>query len=145
MQYETTREVPADAARTWQVLTDLERWPEWIEVYESVRRTDPGPLAVGSRAQVKQRGLRAGSWEVTELVEGRSFSWVSGQPGVRTVAWHRVQERPGGTAALILGVRQTGWLAGVVGLLLGGRIRRYVDSEADGLTAAAGPGQGTAG
>jgi hypothetical protein len=141
MEYQTTRTIPASAARGWAVLSAVERWPEWIGVYESVRRIDAGPLAVGSVAEVRQRGLRAGAWRVTELTDGRGFTWENQQPGVHTVARHAIAERPAGRIELLLTLEQTGWLSGLVGLLMGGKVRRYVDAEADALAAvAAGPG-----
>lgn len=137
MKYEVEGTTAAAPDALWAVLSDVERWPEWIEVYEEVRRTDDGPLRVGSRARVKQRGLAAGEWVVTALAEGESFVWENRQPGVRTIGRHAVSAADGGGARLALGVEQSGLLAGLVGLLLGGRIRSYVDMECRDLTAAA--------
>jgi hypothetical protein len=140
MHYETSRTAPATATRAWQVLTDIERWPRIIGIYESVRRGDQGQLKVGSTAEIKQKGLRAGTWRVTAITDGQTFTWENTQPGVRTVARHTVVEQPGGRVRIDLSIDQTGWLAGPVGLMLGGRVRSYVDAEADGLAAvAAGP------
>ena len=137
MRYETSVSTTAAPADTWAVLADVERWPERIEVYQEVRRADAGPLAVGSRARIKQRGLAAGDWVVSEVVEGESFVWENRQPGVRTRGWHVVTAEPGGGSRLTLGLEQSGWLAGVVGLVLGGRVRAYVDLECERLSAAA--------
>ena len=75
MRYETSTTTAADPARLWAVLSDVERWPERIPTYEEVRRLDDGDLRVGSRAHVKQKGLAAGEWEVSELDEGQTFTW----------------------------------------------------------------------
>ena len=132
MRYETSATTTADPERLWAVLADVESWPEWIATYEEVR-LERGPLSVGATARVKQRGLAAGTWTVTELEEGRSFVWESRQPGVRTVGRHRVEPAPGGSR-LTLELEQSGWLAGMVGTLLAARIRRYVDLECARLT-----------
>jgi polyketide cyclase/dehydrase/lipid transport protein len=137
MRYETSTTTTAEPARLWDVVSDVEKWPEWIEVYEVVRREDSGPLAVGGRAHVKQRGLAAGDWTVTELEEGRVFAWESRQPGVHLVGRHVVRAEPGGGSRLDLSFEMTGALSGLMGLLLGGKVRRYVDIEAARLTAAA--------
>ncbi len=137
MEYEKTVAVAADPARAWAVLSDLERWPDRIPTYEEVRRLDDGDLRVGSRAFVKQKGLAAGEWEVSELVSGRTFTWASRQPGVRIVGRHSVATNADGTTRLTLVLEQTGWLSGVVTLLMGRKIRRYVDLEADALKEAA--------
>lgn len=141
MRYETRVITPKSSGQVWARLVDVESWPALIETYRSVRRLDDGPLAVGSRARVEQVGLRPGEWTVSELVEGRAFTWRSRQPGVSVVAWHRVEPVPDGGCRLALGIEMRGPLAGLVGWLLSGRTRHYVDLEAvrfaapDGATA----------
>jgi hypothetical protein len=137
MHYETSRTVPAAIENAWRVLTDTERWPALISTYESVRRTEPGPLAVGSGAEIKQKGFRAATWRVTELTDGRSFTWENSQAGVRTVGSHTVTAEPDGRVRITLALDQNGWLAGAVNLTMGGKVRSYVDTEADALAAAA--------
>jgi carbon monoxide dehydrogenase subunit G len=136
MHYEKTTVVAADPARVWEVLTDVERWPERIAVYRSVERLDEGPLKVGSRVKVKQDRLAAGVWEVTDVVPGESFVWTSGQPGVRLAGRHTVTAEPGG-ARLTLAFEQFGPLSWTVSVLLGRLVRRYVDAESAALKAAA--------
>jgi carbon monoxide dehydrogenase subunit G len=137
MRYEKSLTVATEPARIWQVLSDIERWPERISTYQEVRRLDGGELRVGSRAHVKQKGLAAGDWEVSELVDGTTFTWANHQPGVHTVGRHHVTPEDGGTSRLTLVLEQSGWLAGVVALLLGRKVREYVDLEAQALKDAA--------
>ncbi len=137
MEYEKSLTVAAESGPVWKVLSDIERWPERISTYEEVRRLDDGALRVGSRARIKQRGLAAGEWEVSELVEGSTFTWASRQPGIRIVGRHQVSTDTDGTTRLTLGLEQTGWLSGLVSLLLGRKVREYVDLEAEALKAAA--------
>lgn len=137
MRYQTSTTTPAEPDRLWAVLSDVEKWPEWIEVYEEVRLADSGPLTVGARAHVKQRGLAAGDWTVTDLDEGRVFAWESRRPGVRLVGRHTVSAEPGGGSRLVLEFEMTGALSGVMGALLGRKVRRYVDLECARLAAVA--------
>jgi uncharacterized membrane protein len=137
MKYEKTTVVAADPARVWEVLSDVERWPERIAVYQSVERLDEGPLQVGSKARVKQDKLAAGVWEVTEMVAGESFVWASRQPGVRLVGRHFATAEPDGGARLTLTFEHSGAMAWMVTLLLGRLVRRYVDIESAALKAAA--------
>jgi uncharacterized membrane protein len=132
MEYQVTVPIDAPAATIWPELADVERWPEWTTSIRSVRRLDAGPLAVGSRAKVKQPRLPTTVWEVTALEPDREFTWVAKSPGVRTVAVHRLEPRDGHTD-LTLTLRQEGALGGLMARMLGGLTRRYVDTEANGL------------
>ena len=40
---------------------------------------------MGSRARIKQPRLPTTVWEVTEVVTGRSFTWIAGGPGTRAL------------------------------------------------------------
>ena len=75
------RDVAADAAAVWRILTDLECWPEWGPSVRSARTDDDGPLAAGTRGTVTTvAGLRL-PFVVSELTPGRSWSWrVAGIP-----------------------------------------------------------------
>jgi uncharacterized membrane protein len=124
------RTVNSPAAVVWALLRDLERWDQVLPTMDEVRPLDTGPIAVGSRFEVRQPGLRAAVYEVTEWQPERSFTWVASSPGVRTTATH-VVEQVGGVTRLALGIRWTGPLAGLVGLVFGGRARRMVEQEGD--------------
>jgi hypothetical protein len=136
MQYETSVVTTAEPARLWAVLTDVEKWVDWVEVYEEVRRHQTGPLELGHTAYVKQRGLAGGDWTVTELDEGRVFAWESKQPGVRIVGRHVVTPEGSGSR-LTLQLEMTGWASGLTAMLLGKKARSYVDLECARLPAVA--------
>jgi uncharacterized membrane protein len=137
MEYEKSLTVEADPARVWKVLSDIERWPERITTYQEVRRLDGGDLRVGSRAHVKQKGLAAGDWTVTELEPGRVFAWESRQPGVRIVGRHVVAAEPDGGSRLTLQLEMSGWMSGLIAMALGRKSRAYVDLECARLSAVA--------
>jgi hypothetical protein len=103
---------------------------------QNVSRLDRGELRLGSTAEVKQPGMSTAIWAVSELDPGRSFAWTSQSVGVTTVGGHVVEPASDG-ARLTLTVRQTGPLAGTIGLLFGRRIRRWIGLEAEGFRRAA--------
>jgi uncharacterized membrane protein len=132
--YRMSVEIDAPPERVWDVLTDVERWPEWTSSMTSVEALDDGPLAVGSRAKVKQPRVPPIVWTVIELRPGESFTWVARSPGALSIARHDVVPVADATRSRVtLGVEQRGPVGWVAGLLLARMTRRYVDTEAAGL------------
>jgi len=132
MQVSETMRVAATPERVWEVLVDVESWPTWTASVGSARLLDGGPLAEGSRVQLRQPRLPKAVWVVTELVEGRSFTWSARGPGVVSSAEHRVEASAEGSL-VTLTFSQAGVLGRPAGLLAGGMVRRYVQMEAAGL------------
>ena len=94
---------------------DLPGWLAWNRHMREVKALSEGPLAVGSRARiVLKAGLRS-QWEVTELTQGRSFTWVSNLvPGLRVSFGHTVEAAEGGARATYR--VETGGLLGALAL-----------------------------
>ena len=133
--YRTGAVADAPADRLWAVVADLAAWPRHTASMTAVR--PDGPLGVGMSTVVEQPGLRPTTWTVTEVVDGVSFTWESTAPGVRSVARHTVAAAGDGRARLVLELEQHGPGARVAGLLLGSKVRRFLQMEAEGLAAAA--------
>jgi hypothetical protein len=98
----------------------------------SVRRMDHGPFAVGSRARVRQPKLLPAVWQVTELDEGRSFTWVTRSPGLQIEAGHLV-EADGAGSRVTLSVQFSGLLGPLVARLYRSLNELYLATEAKGL------------
>jgi hypothetical protein len=96
-----------------------------------------GPMAAGGQARIRQPKLPAVTWTITEVVPGRSFTWHSTGPGSRATGWHEVMPTGDDTCEVRLALEQAGPVGSLVGLLYRGLTKRYVQMEADGLTAAA--------
>jgi uncharacterized protein YndB with AHSA1/START domain len=125
---ESTQHLEADPRRVWDAISDVTRWPEWLDTVTSLKRLDDGPLRVGSRARIKQPGFPPAVWEVTEVVDGHHFTWHAGAPGLRSVGRHVVE--PDGTGARVtLAIDQTGPLAPLAARVWGRRTRDYVERE----------------
>jgi uncharacterized protein YndB with AHSA1/START domain len=134
MRFETTVQIAADPSRIWSTWLDVERWSEWTTSVDSSERLDEGEFGVGSKARVKQPKMRVAVWEVTEVEPDRSFVWTTRTGGVTMVASHVIE--PGADAATVrLSLDLTGPLSGLLGWLMGGRIRSYLQAEADGVKA----------
>ena len=119
MEQSVTVEIAAPADRVWEVLTDVEQWPEWTGTVTWVRRLDEGPLRSGSRAKIKQPKIPDTEYVVTELEPDRSFTWVATGPGVTTTARHTLEALPGGGSRVTLSSRAAGsgrsWVGSIAG------------------------------
>jgi uncharacterized membrane protein len=128
---EVTVEIAAPPGRAWQAVADVEDWPRWTTSMGDVKRLDEGPLREGSRARIKQPGLPVSVWEVTDLDEGTSFTWVTRAPGVVAWAGHEVVATADGSR-LTLSLTWTGVFGGLAGALMGRRTRKSIMRDAEG-------------
>ncbi|MGW4213934.1 SRPBCC family protein [Lentzea sp. NPDC004789] len=128
--------ISASPERVWALIADVERWPELIPTVDSVERLDDGPLAVGSRTRLRQPRLSPAVWTVTELTDGASFTWESRSPGVTVTGVHEVEPHPDGSR-LTLGLTMSGFASGLAWLMTRSLTRRYVETEAASVKAAA--------
>src|SRR5437763_9017317 len=133
MHAETTTDIDAAPALVWEVLMDLEHWPEWTASISKVEVLDAGPFAIGSRVRIKQPKLPAVVWVVTALEPERFFAWRARSRGVDTTASHRLQARGADGVTFVNAIDQGGPLGGIAALFYGGLTRRYIAIEADGL------------
>lgn len=129
---ESVIDIQASRERVWEILVDVERWPEWTPTVLSVQRDDSGALSVGSRAYIRQPKMRPAWWEVTELAAPRSFTWVSRSPGVRVTAGHVIESVDGGSRLTVL-LEFSGFLSFLVFPLMRGVSQRYIATEAQKL------------
>jgi uncharacterized protein YndB with AHSA1/START domain len=133
VELRTSIDVAAPPERVWEVLVDVERWPEWTDSVSRVRPLDAGPLAVGSRVEVSQPRIPTGTYIVTALAPGRAFTWEQRQPGSTVSAHHECVPTPDGGTQVQLSVVMGGTVGGVVGRLYRKLTERYLEMEAAGL------------
>jgi uncharacterized membrane protein len=126
--------IDAPASLVWDVFSEVERWPEWTASVTTLKALDGPGLAVGKRFEIKQPRLPKLVWEVTELDEGRSWTWEQRSPGGRTIAVHEVHP-DGGRTQVKQRLDQQGPIGALVARLMRGTTRRYLDLEAQGLKA----------
>ena len=120
--------------RLWSIVSDVERWGDRLPTVDLVRPLGSGATGVGSRFEVRQPGLPKAVWEVTDWEhQGRSFTWVSVSPGIRSKAVHTVHD-DGGGSRLDLSLEWSGPLARVLELLIGRKARGMVETEAETFT-----------
>jgi uncharacterized membrane protein len=128
-------EVFAPREKVWEILIDVERWPEWTPTVTRAERLEPGALVVGSRTKIWQPKLITTAWRVTALDSNAGvFIWETSRPGVKVIATHSVQPTRGGVRlALVLEYR------GILGPFMAMQLKQlnwdYLTKEAQGLKA----------
>ena len=128
-------EIEAPAGVVWDVFSYVERWPEWTASVTRLVALDGPGLAVGKRFEIKQPRMPRLVWEVTEVTPGASWTWVQRSPGGQTVARHEVIPESDRRTRVRQQLDQRGPVGSLVGLLMRGMTRRYLELEADGLRA----------
>lgn len=131
MHYVMVEEIDAPASRVWQVLLDLERWPEWTPTVTSLQRLDDDEsIAIGSRVVIRQPHMPRAVWRISAIEPGRRFEWETKAFGITTRADHRVEALPGERARVTVSIDISGLLALLVDLAYGALTRRYLKAEA---------------
>jgi uncharacterized membrane protein len=136
MHFEKSIEIDASQQRVWDVLSDLEAWPQRIETVETVELLTPAPMTKGSRVRLKQPKLPEGTWDITVWDEPAYFEWTQKTSGITSVAGHRVEALGEHRARLTLTLDMRGLLIPLV-VFYRGLTNRYMNLEAEGMKRAA--------
>jgi len=132
MTFSETVDIRATPERVWAVMSRIERWPEWTPSVRRIEHLDRGPLAVGSRARIRQPKLPPVTWRITSFENGRGFTWVTRSPGVSVTAHHVIEATPDGARATV-SIQFEGLLGPLWGWLTRRLNERYLGLEATGL------------
>lgn len=118
----------------WERVRNIEEWPKRTPTITSAEILGDGTLARGSEIVIKQPGAPESKWIVTEYSEGNSFTYEMRRAGLVTTAFHVVEaEMPTGSSLTLIFSMQ-GRLAKVWGVLMGRKVRKFLQLEAEGLT-----------
>ncbi|HEY4302964.1 MAG TPA: SRPBCC family protein [Gemmatimonadaceae bacterium] len=133
-RYTSSIDINASPRLVWTILADVEQWPSWTPTMTAVTKLTPGRLGKGTAAHIVQPKLPRAVWRVTEIHEGRDFTWVSKMPGLRVTATHAIQSTATG-ARVTLSIRMTGVFSPVAALFISRLNTRYLMTEARSLKA----------
>jgi uncharacterized membrane protein len=137
MRFETSIDIDAPQQRVWDMLSDIEGWPQRVETVETVELLTPAPLASGSRVRLKQPKLPEGTWDVTVWDAPSYFEWTQKTGGTTSVAGHRVDALGEDRARLTLTLDMRGLLIPIIGLFYKDLTNRYMRLEAEVMKRAA--------
>jgi uncharacterized membrane protein len=137
MRFEKSVEIDAPQQRVWEVLSELEAWPQRIETVDVVEVLTPPPISRGSRVRLKQPKLPEGTWDVTTWDAPSYFEWTQKTGGATSVAGHRGEALAEGLARLTLTLDMRGFLIPIIALFYKGLTNRYMTREAEDMKRAA--------
>ena len=116
----------------WQVTIDVEAWPKWSPVMETIRREDTGEFRLGSTALIKQKQIAKTRWTVTEIDPGHRFTWQARSLGIDMIATHSII--PGeSTVTSLLRIEMGGLLIRLLGPLMKLLVSKSLKIENQGL------------
>lgn len=131
-RWEHSIDIHTTPERVWEVMSDIERWPEWTPSVLSVKKLSDGPLAHGTRAHVHAKGTPESTWTVSESIPAKSFTWGTKVRGAATTAGHIIEPAPSGSR-VTLSLEVRGIAAALFKPFLGRGIRENLRLEAEGL------------
>ena len=137
MRFEKSIEIEAPPPRVWEVLSDLEAWPQRIETVDVVEILTPGPIGKGSQVRLKQPKLPEGTWNVTVWEPPWRFEWTQKGGGATSVADHRIEAIGDGRSRLSLTLEMRGFLIPIMGRVFKKLTNSYMHLEAEGMKRAA--------
>src|SRR4026207_851700 len=137
MHFEKTIEIDAPQQRVWDVLTDIEAWPQRIETVDEAELPPPAPIAKASTVRLTQPKLPEGAWDVTAWDAPSYFEWTQKSSGTTSVAGHRVEALSEGRARLTLTLDMRGLLIPIMILFYRKLTNDYMNLEAEGMKRAA--------
>ena len=137
MRFEKSIDIDAPQQRVWDVLSDLEGWPERIETVDTIELLTPAPITKGSRMRLKQPKLPEGTWDITVWDAPSYVEWTQKATGTTSVAGHRVEPLGEVRARLTLTLDIRGLLIPIMVLFYKDLTNRYMNLEAEGMKRAA--------
>lgn len=121
--------IDAPLERVWALTLDIEALPSVTPTVTAVDRLDHGPVAVGSRARLRQPGLPPRTWTVEVVEAPNRFAWATRLLGIRMVGVHELALTADGRCELTLRVQLEGRGAGLLARLGGANLARTLAAE----------------
>ncbi len=126
-------EIEAPPSRVWDVLLEVERWPDWTASLTQIDLLDRPELTIGARARIRQPRLPAAVWTVTEFAANQRFTWEAASFGGTMIASHALEPQPNGRTRVVLTAHSRGLHLRLLSFPFARITRRYVEMEAQGL------------
>ncbi|MGH8461314.1 MAG: SRPBCC family protein [Stenotrophobium sp.] len=128
-------EIDAPAARVWEVITDVKRYPEWNPFMRECSTTFKPGDPIDMKVQLMAKPQPQREW-VLEYVEGKRFAYnMKPVPGGTLASFrsHEVESLPDGRTRYRSYFYLKGWLMPVVRGLLGARLEKGFEGMTQGI------------
>ncbi len=126
--------VNSEAHTIFSVLADVEKWNEWTKSITSISFLEKERFVVGGKARILQPRLSPAIWTITEIVENKSFTWMTKTLGVTITATHSLDSTLEGTIVELRLIYE-GLLSGLVFRLFSKMAIQNLELEIKGLKA----------
>jgi hypothetical protein len=128
---EASLETKASPAAVWRVWSDVDHWPQWNP--DMIESHIEGQLKLGATGMINTRSGGKHDVVVTHYQEGQSFELEStALPGTKMAI--RATIAPSGSGSRITqGFEPRGFLAPIVGPMMGGQILKTFNAVLGGL------------
>jgi hypothetical protein len=119
-----------DPKKIWNIWTDINNWPKWHSDLEYCKLEED--FKVGACFLLKPKGAPAVKIEITEIIDGLSFTDCTRFFGARMYDTHSLEIKENGVV-LINKLIVSGWLRWLWVLLVAKNVADSVPSETEAL------------
>lgn len=91
IRFRNTTHIKAPVETLWNLVVDVERWPDFLPTMGRVEIQNERLLAPGSRVLIKQPLLPENVWTVLALDRPHLFRWRTGRGWLALIATHQLE------------------------------------------------------
>jgi hypothetical protein len=124
--------IHARPAVIFKILTDVENWNTWTASVKKSTLLNNTKFSVGANVKIVQPKLLPVTWEITDIRDNNSFTWISKSAGLRITAKHSI-EKVGYSSKVLLVTTYEGLLSKIIYSLTSELTNKYMAMEVDGL------------
>ncbi len=96
-RFRHSRTFDSSLDEVWKVVTEVEKWPEFIPTMSRVEILNENVLTTGSRVLIKQPLQPSQVWTVLSHEEPHLFVWRTGRNWLSLTATHHLESEDGQT------------------------------------------------
>lgn len=119
IRFRNTTSIKAPIETVWNLVVDVQRWPEFLPTMSRVQIQNELLLTPGSRVLIKQPFLPENVWTVLAMESPHLFRWRTGRGWLALIATHQLDSVGDGESSQTLTLEVEGRLAWPAALTVG--------------------------